>query len=191
MKNRQWTIARGARPGEMLAHDVLEWRVTEVPDLESGQVLVRTLLLSLDPANRVWLTLGPSYLDEPLHVGSVMPGFVIGRVEESRAEGFAPGDLVTGLLGWQDFTVVPPSSVQHLPDLPGLPLDAFLGLVSVVGLTAYVGIIDVLEVQAGETVLVSGAAGASGSLAGQIARIRGARVIGIAGGTEKCSHLVE
>ena len=115
---------------------------------EPAEVLVRTLLLSLDPANRVWLTLGPSYLEELLRVGSIMPGFAIGGVEESGARGFGPGDLVTGVLGWQDFNVVPAASVQHLPDLPGLPLDAFLCLTSVVGLTAYVGIIDVLDVQA-------------------------------------------
>jgi hypothetical protein len=190
IQNQQWVVAGPDVPGEEIGSGVLEWRESELPEVGPGQVRVRTLLLSLDPANGVWLSLKRTYTD-PLRIGDVMRGVLIGEVDESRAEGFARGDLVTGVLGWQDYAVVDPAVLQELPDLPGVPLDAHLSLFSLIGLTAYVGVIDTLNVQPGESAVVSSAAGATGAIAGQIARIRGARTIGIAGGPEKCRYLVD
>jgi hypothetical protein len=189
MRSGQWVIAKAAPDGETVAQDTFEWREADLPELAEGQLQVRLRYLSLDPSNRVWLTLEDNYLPA-LHQGDVMPGYGLAEVEQSRAQGFDPGSLVLGLLAWSERAVVDAAGLFPVQRTDGVPLDAYLSLLGLIGLTAYVGM-DVLGVQPGETVLVSAAAGATGSLAGQIAKIRGARVIGTAGGPEKCAYLRE
>lgn len=185
--NRRWILRR--RPTGPLTEDVFELTHAAIPEPSPGQVLVRTLCLSLDPANRVWI-MGPSYR-EAVEVGAVMDGFAVGQIARSEDPGLAVGDLVTGELGWQDYALVAAGRVRKLDPLPRTPLSYYLGVLGVTGLTAYVGLLDIGRPRPGETVLVSGAAGATGSVAGQIARIRDCRVVGIAGGPEKCRWLTD
>ena len=188
--NRQWVLAK--RPFGMVGKDNFEYREVPVPEPGEGQVLVRNLMLSFDPTQRGWMEDRESYLP-PVAIGEVMRAGSVGQVEASRHPDFAVGDLVQTTGGWQDFVVVDPSSgpmgLGKLP--PGVTPAMALGVLGVTGLTAYWGLLDLGEPKAGETVLVSGAAGATGSVAGQIARIKGCRVVGIAGGAEKCSWLKE
>ncbi len=184
--NAQWLLA--ARPEGLFKPADFAWREEETKPLEDGQVLVRVVLLSLDPTNRGWAA-GDTYLPA-VAIGEVMRGFAVGRVVESRAAGFAPGDAVSGLLGWQRCAVVPARAVRKLPDV-GLPLEAHLGLLGHIGLTAWVGLLEIGQPKAGETLVVSAAAGAVGSLVGQIGRILGLRVVGVAGSEEKCRWITE
>lgn len=155
---------------------------------EDGEVLVRNIYLSLDPAMRGWMTDRKSYIP-PVQIGEVMRGLTVGEVITSRAEGFAVGDLVSGALGWQQLTTVTADQLTPLP--PGAPLRVALGPVGMTGLTAYFGLLDVGKPKSGETVLVSAAAGAVGSVVGQIAKIKGCRVVGTAGTDDKCRWLTE
>jgi NADPH-dependent curcumin reductase CurA len=154
--NRQWRLA--ARPEGLIKESDFEWVEEPVGDLEEGQVLVRAIYLSLDPANRGWVRKGPSYV-EPVEVGEVMRGLTVGVVESSRNDRFAEGDIVSGAIGWQDYGVSDGSDLRPIPPAP-LPLTAHLGLFGIVGLTAYFGLLDVGQPKAGETLVVSGAAGA-------------------------------
>ena len=162
-----------------------------IPTIGEGEALVRTTYLSLDPTNRVWMTDQPGYLP-PVQIGEVMRSGGLGRVVESNNPKYKVGQLVNGFTGWQDYTVAS-DSMPFTPLPEGLPVpdSAFLGALGMTGLTAYFGITDVAKVQAGETVVISAAAGAVGSVAGQVAKILGARVVGIAGGPEKCAEVVE
>ncbi len=182
--NRQWLFK--SRPDSTVGPEHFEWREAPVPAPGEGEVLVRTRLLSIDPANRAWMN-GATYRD-PLAGGSVMDGFALGEVIQSRDGRFAPGDIVEGSLGWQDFAVKPGADLVRRSKEHSLELQ--IGLLGVTGLTAYHGLFDVARIRAGDIVLVSSAAGAVGSVAGQLARIAGCRVIGIAGGREKCDWLV-
>jgi NADPH-dependent curcumin reductase CurA len=181
--NRQWLFK--ARPAGAVGPEHFEWREAAVPEPGEGEVLVRSKLLSIDPANRAWMN-GATYRSQ-LAGGDVMDGFAIGEVVASRAEGFAVGDIVEGSLGWQDFAVKPGGQLARRDGR--YPLEMLLGVLGITGLTAYYGMLDVARIRAGETVLVSGAAGAVGSIAGQIAKIAGCRVIGTAGGQDKCDWL--
>jgi len=155
-----------------------------------GEALVRTKLLSLDPASRIWMSDIRGY-QPPVPVGDVMQGIGAGEVVDSRRDDLRVGDLVTGRLGWQELAIVPPDRrLRVLPRPLGAELSAYLGVLGHTGLTAYVGL-DIGRPLPGQTVVVSAAAGAVGSVAGQLARARGARVVGIAGGPEKCRHVVE
>ncbi len=185
--NRQWRLA--ARPEGLIKNSDFEWVEEPVRALADGEVLVRNIYLSLDPANRGWIREGPSYV-EPVALGDVMRGLTIGVVEESRNERFSVGDIVSGTIGWQDFAISDGSD-QRVIDPGPLPLTAFLGLFGMVGLTAYFGLLDVGKPKAGETLVVSGAAGAVGSIVGQIGKIVGCRVVGIAGTDEKCTWLTD
>jgi hypothetical protein len=188
--NRQWTLAK--RPHGMVGKDNFEYQEVPIPQPGDGQVLVRNLYLSFDPTQRGWMEDRESYLP-PVGIGEVMRAGSVGQVVESRHPEFATGDLVQTTGGWQDFVVADPQTgpmgLSKLP--PGVTPPMALGVLGVTGLTAYFGLLDLGMPKAGETVLVSGAAGATGSVAGQIARIRGCRVIGIAGGQEKCDWLRE
>ena len=185
--NRQWRLA--ARPEGLIKESDFEWVEEPVGGLEEGQVLVRTIYLSLDPANRGWVRKGPSYV-EPVEVGEVMRGLTVGVVEASRDDRFSEGDVVSGSIGWQDYGIVDGSDLRPIPPGP-LPLTAHLGLFGIVGLTAYFGLLDIGRPKAGETLVVSGAAGAVGSIVGQIGKIVGCRVVGIAGTDAKCAWLTD
>jgi NADPH-dependent curcumin reductase CurA len=137
-----------------------------------------------------WVREGGSYMAE-IPLGGVMPGGVIGVVEESRHPGFQPGDHVQGFQGWQEYSVTEGSALTKLPDNPALPLTAYLGLFGLIGMTAYFGLLDITNPQPGETLVVSAAAGAVGSLVGQIGKIKGCHVVGIAGSNEKCKWITE
>jgi NADPH-dependent curcumin reductase len=184
-KNRQWRLA--ARPVGNFKDSDFQWTEEPVRSLEDGEILVHSQYLSLDPTNRGWAA-RDTYLPA-VKLGDVMRGGAIGVVEESRNSNFAVGDHVSGLLGWQEYAVVDGSGVGKLPQIPGLPMTAHLGLFGHIGLTAYYGLLDVGQPKAGETLVVSAAAGAVGSLVGQIGKIVGCRVVGIAGTDEKCDWL--
>ncbi|MCA8016975.1 NADP-dependent oxidoreductase [Burkholderia metallica] len=189
--NRQLLLK--TRPEGRVGREHFSLVETPVPALADGEVLVRVLYLSMDPTNRVWMSDVPQYLP-PVAIGDVMRALGIGRVVASRHAGFADGDLVQGLVGWQDYAVVPADQAAQLVKLPaqsGLPLPTLLGACGMSGLTAYYGLTDIAPVQPGETLVVSAAAGSVGSIAGQIGKIHGARVVGIAGGADKCRYLTE
>ena len=186
--NRQFRLKQ--RPqGRVTAAD-FDFASPPAADPGPGEIQVRTELLSLDPTNRIWMTDMPQYMP-PVQIGDVMRGLGLGRVVASHAEGFAPGDLVTGLLGWQDYYTGVPAGLQVLPPGLKLPPEVLLGACGMTGVTAYFGLREVGQAKAGETVVVSAAAGAVGSVAGQIAKIMGCRAVGIAGGAEKCAWLVD
>lgn len=183
--NLAWHLT--ARPRGELTGREFELRESPVPELRDGEVLVRNRLLSLDPTNRGWMNDQDTYLPK-LALGEVMRGIAIGEVEESRCGEFKPGDLVQGMLGWQKYFTGPAGQVSKLPPLP-LPPEAWFGLLGHIGLTAYFGLINIGKPRAGETLVVSAAAGAVGSLVCQIGKILGLRVIGIAGSGEKCAWI--
>jgi NADPH-dependent curcumin reductase CurA len=181
--NHQWLLA--SRPQGLAKESDFRWAQTDVPALQDGQALVRSVYLSLDPTNRIWMNDADSYLPA-LKLGSVMRGFGIGVVEESRHAGYAPGDLVAGALDWQEYAVLPAVALTKLPKGLPVPTTAFLGLLGHIGLTAYFGLLDICRPKPGETLVVSTAAGAVGSLVGQIGKIKGLRAVGLTGSDEKC-----
>jgi NADPH-dependent curcumin reductase CurA len=168
-----------------------DWSHDRLPlgELESGRVRVRVQYVSLDPAMRGWMNEGKSYMPS-VKLGEVMRAFGAGCVIESKHPDFAVGEYVTGVLGVQKFASMPAAGLQKV-DPTLAPLPRYLGALGVPGVTAYFGLLEAGRPVAGQTVLVSGAAGAVGSLVGQIAGIRGCRVVGIAGGQRKCRYLVE
>jgi NADPH-dependent curcumin reductase CurA len=186
--NRQWQLAK--RPQGMVGKDNFNYVEQAIPEPQEGQVLVRNLYLSFDPTQRGWMEDRESYLP-PVALGEPMRAGSIGQVTESCHPDFAVGDIVQTTGGWQDFVVAAPGQgpmgLSKVPD--GVTPEMMLSVLGITGLTAYFGLLDLGQPKAGETVLVSGAAGATGSVAGQIARIKGCRVVGIAGGAEKCAWL--
>ena len=183
-RNRQWLLAK--RPVGMVGSANFELREVDAPKPGPGEILVRNLYLSFDPAMRGWMEDRPSYIP-PVGLGEVMRCAAIGQVVESRDESLPVGSFVSGLFGWQEYALAGPGRATRIAD--GVPLTWPLGVLGITGLTAYFGMLDIGKPEAGQTVVVSGAAGATGSVAAQIARIRGARAIGIAGGPEKCAWL--
>ena len=188
--NRQWLLAK--RPFGVVTKENFEYAETPIPEPGGDEVLVRNLYLSFDPTQRGWMEDRESYLP-PVQLGKPMRAGSIGQVVESNNPEFQKGDLVQTTGGWQDFIVAAPGQgvlgLSKVPD--GVPPEMMLSVLGVTGLTAYFGLLDLGEPKSGETVLVSGAAGATGSVAGQIAKLKGCRVVGIAGGIDKCRWLAE
>jgi NADPH-dependent curcumin reductase len=185
--NHQFRLA--ARPAGVPKPS--DWSYTEEPAGEpaDGEVLVEVLYLSLDPAMRGWMSEGRSYIP-PVGIGEVMRALGAGRVIASRHERLAVGDHVTGLLGAQEYALARGDGLLKV-DGGTARLPLHLGTLGMPGMTAYFGLLDIGKPLAGETVVVSGAAGAVGGLVGQIAKLKGARAVGIAGGSEKTSHALE
>jgi NADPH-dependent curcumin reductase CurA len=176
-----------SRPDGLPSSENFELRETTLPPLGEGMVRVRNRWLSVDPYMRGRMSDVKSYVP-PFQLGQPMEGGAIGEVVESRAEGFAPGDLVLHMAGWRDEAVVPAATLTKLPDL-GVEPQLFLGILGMVGATAYFGLLDAARAKPGDIVFVSAAAGAVGSAVVQIARAKGMTVIGSAGGAEKCDYV--
>lgn len=189
--NRQWLLKE--RPVGMVGPEHFELVESPLPeaDLAAGQVLVKTLMLGFDPAMRGWLMDERSYLP-PVAIGAPMRATGVGQVVASSNPALPEGALVQGLLNWQQYSVGDPASPIPPRPLPaGVTPSMALGVFGSTSLTAYFGLLDVGQPRSGETVLVSGAAGATGSVVAQIARLKGCRVVGIAGGAQKCQWLME
>jgi NADPH-dependent curcumin reductase CurA len=185
--NRQWILT--SRPAGRPTPENFQLVETSIPPLEKNQVLVQTVYLSVDPYMRPRMRNVRSYV-APFGVGEVLDGGVAGRILDSKHPGFSVGDLVNGRMGWQDYSVVSGDKLRKLPPDESL-LSASLGVLGMTGLTAYFALLDLGRPKAGETVLISGAAGAVGSIAGQITKIKGARAVGIVGSDEKVRFLKE
>jgi NADPH-dependent curcumin reductase CurA len=188
--NRQLRLK--TRPEGLVQIENFDLVEQPLEELKDGEVLVRTLYISMDPTNRVWMRDIPQYMP-PVAIGEVMRAFGLGRVVKSRSSRYSEGDLVQGLTGWQDYLTFHDSAkgFVRLPGDPGIPLPTLLGACGMSGITAYYGMTDIAPVKAGETMVVSAAAGSVGSIAGQIGKIMGARVVGIAGGADKCRYLID
>ncbi len=184
--NRKWVLRE--RPQGMPRRADFELREEPLPQPADGQFVVRNLYLSCDPAQRSWLA-RDSYVPK-VAIGETMRAGAAGQVVASRHAQFKEGDVVFGMFGWQDYAVSDGRGFVDVTRLPaGVPIPLCLSALGLTGLTAYYGMVEVGAVQAGQNVLVSGAAGATGSVAAQVAKIRGARVVGIAGGASKCGFL--
>ncbi len=190
--NGQWRLAK--RPEGLVRDSDFEYVEDPIPALEDEEVLIRNLYLAFEPAMRGWLNDVPSYIP-PVAIGEVMRASTVGQVIESKNSAYPKGQLVSGMLGWQQYFVGdgspgPMGGLSLVPD--DIPPQRMLSLFGGTGLTAYFGLHEIHPVKEGDNVLVSGAAGATGSVVAQIARIRGAaKVVGIAGGREKCDWLLD
>jgi NADPH-dependent curcumin reductase CurA len=185
--NRQFLLAK--RPVGAATRDTFTYQEVPVGTPQDGQVLVRNEYLSLDPAMRGWMNEGKSYIP-PVGIGEVMRALGVGKVIASNNPKFAVGDYVNGALGVQDYFLGEPRGFYKV-DPTLAPLPRYLSALGMTGMTAYFALLDTGAPKAGETVVISGAAGAVGSIAGQIAKIKGCRVVGIAGGADKCKFLVD
>ena len=187
MKNHQIVLA--ARPEGEPRPDHFRIVESDLPKPADGQVLVKTLWLSLDPYMRGRMSAAKSYA-RPVEIGDVMVGHTVGQVVESRSPALKAGDTVAGYWGWQEYAL---ADGKHLTkvDASKAPLSAAIGVLGMPGMTAYTGLLTIGQPKAGETVVVAAASGPVGSLVGQIAKIKGCRVVGIAGGADKCRYLIE
>jgi NADPH-dependent curcumin reductase CurA len=183
--NHQFRLAK--RPVGMVQRSDFEYAQAPVAEPGEGEVLVKILYISLDPAMRGWMNEGKSYVP-PVGIGEVMRAGAVGRVITSRDPSIAVGDHVVGVLGVQEYAVAKAKGLTKV-DPKLVPLPVYLGTLGMPGMTAYFGLLEIGQPKAGETVVVSGAAGAVGQVVGQIAKIKGCRVVGIAGGADKCAYL--
>ena len=182
-QNRQIYVTE--LPKDQLSESNFELREGTIPQAGENEVLVRHRILSIDAANRAWMQ-GATYT-APVEQGDVMHGYILGQIEESNSERFQKGDYVECQGGWQDYSVQPAKAVGKIDLIE--PITNMLSVYGVTGLTAYFGLLEVGQPKQGETVVVSAAAGAVGNVVGQIAKIKGCRVVGIAGSDKKCSML--
>lgn len=178
------------KPSPNITDNTLILREVPQSPLEPGQLRIRSLYLSLDATNRVWLSDWDSYMD-PVKLGDPMRGFIVGEVVESRNEQFPVGSLAAGLTIWSEMIVTDGAGWQPFPKIPGLSIADTFGVLAVAGPTALIGLMDIGKPKAGETVVVTAAAGAVGMLVGQIAKLQGCRTVGVAGSEAKCRWLVE
>lgn len=185
--NKQWRLKQ--RPVGEPSAETWEYTESEIPSITEGQLLIKIEYISIDPAMRGWLNDAKSYIP-PVQIGEVMRAGTVGKVIESKHEKFAVGDYVSGHNGVQSYAVSDGSGLYKV-DPKIAPLSYYLGVLGMPGMTGYFGLLKTGEPKAGETVVVSGAAGAVGGLVGQIAKLKGCRVVGIAGGAEKCKFLVD
>ena len=185
--NKQWILSHFP-VGEIKEGDLV-YQESEIPTMNEGEILIKNIYLSLDPANRGWMSGQKSYVDA-MKIGDIMRGGTIGVVEETKNNDFQKGDVVNAMGGWQQFCVSNGKGVRKIPLDTGFPLDSFMSIFGMTGMTAYFGLLDITKPQEGETLVVSAAAGAVGSIVSQIGKIKGCRVIGIAGSQEKCDWLV-
>lgn len=188
-QNRRIVLAE--RPSGLFNDSTTRMETSDLPELQDGEALIKVGYLSIDPTIRTWMDDVPSYLP-PIGIDEVIRSGGVGEVVESRTDAYQAGQLVFGMTGWQDYVIADEGerSMQVLPD--GVPPGIAIGILGVTGMTAYFGLTDVGRIKEGDVVVVSGAAGATGSAAGQIAKIKGAKkVVGIAGGAEKCAHIVD
>jgi NADPH-dependent curcumin reductase CurA len=186
--NRVWRLRK--RPVGTIGDDVLSLENEAVPIPADGECLFRLNYLSLDPTNRIWMSDMDQYMP-PVALGAPMRGVVCGTVVSSKHPGFAAGDIVSGLGTWADYQVGTAATLNKMGPLGGRPVADAFGLFAAVGPTAYFGLIDLGAPKAGETVVVSAAAGAVGSIVGQIAKIMGCRAVGLAGTDDKCRWIVD
>lgn len=189
--NRQWRLK--TRPEGLVEASNFDWVEEELEPLGEDSVRVRNIYLSLDPTQRGWMRAQRGYRD-PIGIGEVIAGTGLGVVDESTHPAYKAGDIVIGMVGWQDYSTFSGKAVkglQQVQPMGDMPLYLYLGVLGFIGITAYFGLLDIGEPQEGETVVVSAAAGATGSLVAQIAKIKGCRVIGIAGSDEKCAWLTD
>jgi len=188
LMNRQ--IRLKSRPAGIPQAEHFELVSEPVAALQPGQILVRNVYLSVEPAMRGWVAAVANYA-EPVAIGAVMRSFAAGRVEASRDPAVAVGTRVTGLFGWQDYAVVEAAAIERRVEEDDLPLSTALGVMGINGVTAHYGLLELGQPRPGETVVVSTAAGSVGSCVGQIAKIRGCRTVGIAGGAAKRALCLE
>ena len=187
--NRSWRLRQ--RPEGIIDENDLELVTDEIPEIQEGQVLAKTIYFSLDPTNRIWMSDIDQYM-EPVEIGDIMrAGGSLAIVEESKVPHVKVGDIVQGGMhgGWQEYFIIPGEEAAAIPLVDSIPLTALISVLGFTGPTAYFGFLDIGQPKKGETVVVSAAAGAVGSIVCQIAKIKGCRVVGIAGSDEKCNWL--
>ncbi|MGL5601430.1 MAG: NADP-dependent oxidoreductase [Silvania sp.] len=185
--NRRWVLA--SRPHGAPVAENFRLEESPVPAPGEGQILLRTVYLSLDPYMRGRMSDAPSY-SPPVEIGAVMVGGTVSRIEQSNHPDFTPGEWVLGYSGWQDYAVSDGSGLVKLGENPEHPSWA-LGIMGMPGFTAYMGLLDIGQPKAGETLVVAAATGPVGATVGQIGKLKGSRVVGVAGGAEKCRYAIE
>lgn len=186
--NRQYFLS--TRPKSLPTSEDVPFRDVKLAEPGEGQVVIRNLYISLDPAIRGWMSEANNYI-EPIAIGEAIRSSVIGRVVKSNSDLLSEGDVVMSLGAWERYTTGPAAGMHKLDERAGIPLSNFLSVLGPTGLTAFFGLLDVGKPRAGQTVLVSAAAGAVGSIVGQIAKMQGCRVVGMAGSVEKCRWITE